>query len=55
MAPRLRQTPPLREVDRAAWFDARAARRKLHKGQVRLVGLLLAKLGAASEGEGCSR
>lgn len=38
------------EVDRAAWFDTRTARRKLHKGQVRLVDLLLEKLAAGPEG-----
>lgn len=32
------------EVDRAAWFDLTAARRKLHKGQVPFVDRLLAAL-----------
>lgn len=32
------------EVDRAAWFDLEHARTRLHKGQVKLVDLLVAAL-----------
>ena len=32
------------EVDRAQWFDPEAARRKLIKGQVQILGALLAEL-----------
>jgi predicted NUDIX family NTP pyrophosphohydrolase len=40
---RVREFP---EVDRAAWFDERTARRKISKGQVGLVDQLRERLGA---------
>jgi predicted NUDIX family NTP pyrophosphohydrolase len=38
--PRSGQRLTIPEVDQAAWFDLRAAERKLHKGQVPLVAAL---------------
>lgn len=43
--PRSGRTQSFPEVDRAAWYDLDEARAKLHKGQVRLVDLLVEMLG----------
>jgi len=42
--PRSGRTQEFPEVDRAAWFDLPAARRKIHKGQVAILDELEARL-----------